>query len=255
MLKTGMLSVTFRDREAREIVDLAAATGLQGIEWGGDVHVLPGDTTCATEVARLTTNAGLSVAAYGSYYRIGASEAQGMAFDAVLATAQALCAPLIRVWAGEKGSADADDAYRALVVEDALRIADLAAAAGMEIAYEWHGNTLTDTLDSALALLDATDRANVHTLWQATINRAPDDCLAELESIDGRLANIHVQHFTSDPPVFRALEEGADTWQRYLAYVASVPGDRYAMIEFVRDSSVDAFNEDAAVLRRIVASV
>ena len=43
MIHTGLVSVTFRKLEPAEIVDLVKQAGLQGIEWGGDIHVPHGD--------------------------------------------------------------------------------------------------------------------------------------------------------------------------------------------------------------------
>ncbi|NDC87712.1 MAG: sugar phosphate isomerase/epimerase, partial [Bacteroidetes bacterium] len=40
-LKTALLSITFRSLQAERIIALAAQAGLDGIEWGGDVHVPP----------------------------------------------------------------------------------------------------------------------------------------------------------------------------------------------------------------------
>ena len=55
-----------------------------------------GDLRRAKEVAQCTLDAGLSVVAYGSYYRF---DEQELPFAKVLETAIALKAPLIRVWA------------------------------------------------------------------------------------------------------------------------------------------------------------
>ena len=41
MLNTGLVSVTFRDKTPEEIISTVKQCGLEGIEWGGDVHVLP----------------------------------------------------------------------------------------------------------------------------------------------------------------------------------------------------------------------
>ena len=43
MLTGGLVSITFRDLEANEIIDLVKKSGLTAIEWGGDVHVPHGD--------------------------------------------------------------------------------------------------------------------------------------------------------------------------------------------------------------------
>src|SRR6187549_164575 len=94
----GLVSVTFRQLPPREIVDLARRAELGGIEWGGDVHVPAGDAGRAREVRAMTEDAGLSIVAYGSYYRAG--EEDEAAFAPVLDSACALGAPAIRIWAG-----------------------------------------------------------------------------------------------------------------------------------------------------------
>ena len=154
----GLVSITFRQLSPAQIVELCAKNKLQAIEWGGDVHVPHGDIATATQVGRLTRDHGLEVAAYGSYYRLAASPADGLHFSTVLASAVALETQAIRVWAGNRGSADADPSWRNQVAEDALRCADLAAEKGITICYEFHGGTITDTLESTCDLLAATDQ-------------------------------------------------------------------------------------------------
>ncbi|HNC24059.1 MAG TPA: sugar phosphate isomerase/epimerase, partial [Opitutaceae bacterium] len=100
MIHPGLVSVTFRALTPTQIVALVRQAGLRGIEWGGDIHVPHGNLARAREVREMTQEAGLSVAAYGSYYRAAQSEADGLAFEHVRATAVELGAPTIRVWAG-----------------------------------------------------------------------------------------------------------------------------------------------------------
>ena len=69
MIRPGLCSVTLRALEPSAVVELAAAAGLEAIEWGGDVHVPPGDVDRAGQVRTLTEGAGLAVASYGSYLR------------------------------------------------------------------------------------------------------------------------------------------------------------------------------------------
>jgi 3-dehydroshikimate dehydratase len=62
MIKTGLLSVTFRKLTVEEIVDLVCQAGLEAIEWGGDIHVPHGDPGKAQEVRSITEEAGLITA-------------------------------------------------------------------------------------------------------------------------------------------------------------------------------------------------
>lgn len=106
MILPSLLSITFRKLPAEEVVRLAAANGIRAIEWGGDVHAPPRDEEALIRVRDLTRDAGLSVCAYGSYFRIGETDLAKPGFTEVLAAAKILGAPLIRVWVGLRGSAE-----------------------------------------------------------------------------------------------------------------------------------------------------
>lgn len=256
MLHSGLVSVTFRQLGPEAIIEMVAQAGLRAIEWGGDVHVPHGDLARACEVRALTADAGLEVAAYGSYYRVGESGAEALSFERVLDTAQALGAPLIRVWAGKQGSAVADAAYRERIVVDLRRIVELAAAADIVVATEYHDGTLTDTAESARELLTAAAHPNLRTLWQPRHVGPPGDeatvyaNLEDLETLLPWLANLHVFHWeiAGSGREARPVAEGEMAWQRYLKLAASPPGDRYAMLEFVRGETPEAFEHDARTL-------
>ena len=67
----GLVSVTYRRLPAEAVVRLAKDAGLACIEWGSDVHVPETDPAGARRVGEFTRAAGLSVASYGTYYRLG----------------------------------------------------------------------------------------------------------------------------------------------------------------------------------------
>lgn len=246
MLKAGLVSITFRGLMPERIVQLVAEAGLQGIEWGGDIHVPHGDVAQAKHVRKLTLDHGLEVAAYGSYYRLGS----GMAFEPVLASAEALGAPVIRVWAGTKGSAETTDEERAAIVRESAAIADRAAAAGIRIAYEYHGNTLTDTSASASALLEVVQHPNLYAYWQPPVGLDASERMEGLRLVLPRLSHLHVFTWAvRDGKLERLpLREGEAEWRRYLQVASELPESRYAMLEFVKDDAEAAFREDAKTL-------
>jgi 3-dehydroshikimate dehydratase len=248
MFQTGLVSITFRQLLPVQVVELVAQAQLQAIEWGGDVHVPHGNLQVARDVQTLTRNAGLAVAAYGSYYRVGHSESEGDSFQAVLDTALALGAPVIRVWAGKKDSGEADHNYRRLVTEDLQRICDMAAQAGVTVATEFHRGTLTDTAASARQLLLETEHPNVKTLWQPRVNARIPEAMADLERVLPWLAHIHVFQWRGTQR--RALAEGDEAWALYLGLADDVALVRSALIEFVRNDDPQQFLHDAQTLRR-----
>jgi sugar phosphate isomerase/epimerase len=248
MIRAGLVSVTFRRLDPAEVVELVHRAELDAIEWGGDVHVPHGDLSAAEVVGTMTRDAGVDVAAYGSYYRVGVSPDEGLPFEPVLESA-----PMIRVWPGQVASREADAGYRRRVVDDSRRIAALAADAGLSVSYEYHANSLTDTADSALRLLTEVDRPRVHTLWQPPVGADTETCLRELRAVLPWLTNVHVFHVWPAVTDRHPLAAGQDRWRRYLSLLASSGRDHTALLEFVQDSDPAAFLEDAATLRSWLA--
>lgn len=257
-LLPGLVSISFRGRTPAELIAASARAGLHGIEWGGDIHVPHGDLAVAREVAARTREAGLQVAAYGSYYRVGRDEAQQVAFARVLETAVALQAPLIRVWAGENGSAETAPADRQRIIADSLRIGRMARAARLIVAFEFHGGTLTDTTGSALELLQATAETGLRGYWQPPVGWQHAERLGALRRLRPYLAHLHV--FQWDTAGRREpLGAGIGDWSVYLEEAAAAPlpeglTQRWALLEFVKNDSLAQFQKDAETLIRMLGS-
>lgn len=245
MLHTGLLSVTFRGLSAERIVEITSQAGLDSIEWGGDVHVPHGDVARARAVREMTTDRGLFISAYGSYYRL--AETSSPPIEAVLDTAEALGTKIVRVWAGARGSKDADEDYRQTVVDDARRIVALAESRSMLISLEYHNNTLTDTLDSTLDLLSSV--RYLHTFWQPS--HTPDFNAKKhgLKTLLPYVTNIHVFHWNPNNHRVRyPLADGEGDWLEYIHMIRSSDQDPVLSLEFVRDDDEQQFLTDAATL-------
>ncbi len=247
MIRLGLCSVTFRKLTPPAILALARQANLDAIEWGGDVHVPHGDVDTAHTVRRMTRDEGLEIPSYGSYYRVGQDPER---FEDILSTAVALGAPVIRVWAGTVGSPEATRATWDSVVADSRRIAALAQAEGLRIAFEYHGNTLTDTDEAAIRLLTHVNHPAVRCYWQMRESAVSlVEHLEGLHSILPWLENVHVQASQAGQRV--PLDTQADAWRKILGVVASTGRDHTALLEFVRDDSPEQFLADAATLRSL----
>ena len=185
------------------------------------------------------------------FYRLAVPD--GAPFREILSSAVALGAPAIRVWAGNRGSADADEASRKAVADDALRCADLAAERGISICYEFHGGTLTDTTESALALLAETEHPFVRSLWQPPHGLSLEECLASLRCIMPRLHHVHVFHWWPDHAHRHALADGRERWEAYVAELKAASKDADLLLEFVRGDDPLLLEEDARTLADILA--
>jgi len=246
MIRTGLVSVTFRNHPPQDIVALVSQAGLHGIEWGGDVHVPHGDVAVARAVRRMTEDAGLRVLAYGSYFRCRPDEV----CEPVIESALALGAPLIRIWAGNLAAAQVDKSVRNGVVEQSRRMVQLAAHANMRVAYEFHANTLTDTAESTLALLN--DVPDMHTFWQPPHDLDEQDRLRGLRGLLPWLTNVHVFHWRMPDRARLPLSDDEALWRERLRVAAEAGRHIAALLEFVRDDDPEQFLRDAAALRRVV---
>jgi 3-dehydroshikimate dehydratase len=253
VIRPGLTSVTFRRLSRAEVVSRAAAAGLEGIEWGGDIHVPPANQAAAAEAVRLCRDAGLAIPSYGSYHRLGVGAPDE--WSRVLDTARALGARTIRVWAGNKGSAEADDKLRGRVAEAGRAAAEQAAAAGLRVACEWHADTLTDTAASAEALLAAVGHPAFGNYWQPRNHMPFADCLRDLQAALPRLMGLHVFHLHPATRERLPLADGAACWNAYLrAAAAAVAGDEiFAHLEFLRDDGPARLPADAAALKGMLA--
>ncbi|MFP4353446.1 MAG: sugar phosphate isomerase/epimerase family protein, partial [Puniceicoccaceae bacterium] len=243
MLHPGLCSISFRKHTVDEIIEFARSAGIEGIEWGGDVHLPPGDPGLARSVRERTEAAGLVVSSYGSYHR---SDGEAGPFSPVVESAAALGAPVIRVWAGRRGSADAGRPYRS---EVAARLREAAAAArgrNITVALEYHGGTLTDTRESAHRLLEEAGDPDLKLFWQPRTGGTFENDLAELEAALPRLSHVHCFHWGPGGWKDRKpLREGTGDWKRYLELIRRAEGDRFVILEFIKDDSPGQFREDA----------
>jgi len=249
MITPGLLSITFRKLTPLEIVALVRDAGLQVIEWGGDVHVPPGDAANAREVRRITEDAGLAVAAYGSYYRLSAGD--GPDFSAALESAIALGAPEIRVWAGKRGTFESDDVHFETIVAEAFRLADMAEKAGLVLAFEFHAGTINDTYAASRRLLAAAAHPAIKTYWQPPLQVPEAESLDGLRTILPRVRDVHAFHWTVEDNVGlvrHPFSAGAAFWRQVFDILRATGRDHAVMLEFVRDDSPEAFQEDARTL-------
>lgn len=273
MITPGICSLTLPDDTAETVIEETVAAGLGAIEWWGKGHVPLGDLSNAERIGQLTRARGLQVAAYGSYYCVGVSEHEGMSFEDVLATAAALGAPTIRVWAGNQDFEETADSQREAIIQDTLRIADLAEQRGVSITFEFHGGTLTSSNPGAQRFAAQVPHANVFFSWQPANGQTVDYRMQGLESLLSRLSTIHVFHWTIgayeqdvDDALTRALKwpddfhrhplsDGAQAWQSYIAKASTSGRPHFALLEFVRGNSIESMRADAVVLKDLCQEV
>ena len=248
--RPGVCSVTLRHLPPAAVVEATCTAGLRRIEWGA-VHAPANEAARLAVVRELTEAAGLTVASYGSYWRAGVSPADEM--TSLVRAATALGAPRIRVWAGEVGTAEADASTWDVVVAALREACVVARDQGIGLALEFHPNTLTDSADSTLELLERVADNTLRTYWQPRLDEPTDLAVAGLRRLVPHLAGVHV--FSWWPGAHRLrLGERSDLWSavtRLLVHEAE-PCD--LLLEFVQDDDPKVLAGDAATLRELVAA-
>jgi len=257
-LLAGLCSVTLRHLSADDVARVVERAGLAALEWGGDVHVPPGDRTAADRARAAAAAAGVELVTYGSYL-VTAPGLDPAETARVFDTAAALGAAGVRVWC-PSGTPPRDVGSVEPGVREALGlVAEEAAARGMIAAMEYHGGTLTATAVGTRALLDAVDHPALTAYWQppywqpervARPDAAAD--LADLERLASALAHLHVYEW--GPGLERrALSAGASRWRPILEQAGrwAVPGGgpRAALLEFVAGDDPERVVTDATTLR------
>lgn len=251
----GLCSVSFRDVAPSKIINQCKTLGIQAIEWGGDVHLPPGDMSGANKIRNRCQDSGISCPSYGSYYRVG--ETPPGNFKVVLNTAVALGCETIRVWAGSQGP-DAKLIYFKHVASDADRIARIATDAGLTVSFEYHRDSLTETAESRLRLEGEIKHPGIRYYWQPPLGLDTTISLRGLESIGSALSNVHVFNWIPEKnnpakAVRMSLSDGRDLWAEYLGYISGVAGPtRYCYIEFVRGDSFAQLADDWRILSTLI---
>jgi len=266
MIIPGICSITLKNQTPEQVVNFLTETNLSTVEWWSGDHVPPGDLPRAERIGRITREAGKSIVAYGSYYRVGTSEPSGDSFAPVLDSASALGAPTIRVWAGDRDTKDADAAKVDKIVADSFRIADLAAGHGISITFEFHGSTLTDNNRNAATFAERVKHPNIFFSWQAPHGFDQTHCLEGLNRLLPRLSTVHVYHWTIGSKkrnLFNSAErilqwpddfhrhplvDGMERWEEYMKAIRASDQNHPALLEFVRDDSIEQAKRDSATL-------
>lgn len=115
MLILGIVSVTFKTLDFCSIISLALGSQLKAVEWSEGWHIGCGNVKISKEIGRRTHDAGLAVAAFGSYYKLGEKKD----FLSRLNTVAALGTDTLRIWTGDKPSCEVDASKRRDMVKEA----------------------------------------------------------------------------------------------------------------------------------------
>lgn len=247
----GLTSISFRELDYKKIIDICVKNKVDIIEWGGDIHVPPGDLKIAKEVGEATRSKGIETFSYGSYYHLSENENIGESFTEILDTAEALGCHLIRIWAGDTTKIKDIEEECEKNIAELKSICAMAAEKNMMIGLEYHRDTLTETKEMTLKLLKGVNMDNLSTYWQPNPDISHEERLQEIRLLKDYICNVHVFYWIAgkEGDIRKPLWAGRKQWDQYweLLKDCNCPG----IIEFVKDNTIKQFEEDIQELKDI----
>ncbi|MFV0503834.1 MAG: sugar phosphate isomerase/epimerase family protein [Lachnospirales bacterium] len=233
----GFTTVTFRNKSIEEIIDIAKKADVDGIEWGGDVHV-----TSVQEAHRAKNLMGqMAVTSYGTYYKCENNEIEN-----IIEIANALDAPTIRVWCGSESPSN-NTSYEELVSKNLKK---LCTSTHRNITLEYHRGTLTENYKSTLNILNKVDCKNLFTMWQPNPDISYEEHFEEIKNLKPYIKNVHVFNWENREVKNQRflLRDNLKKWSEYINLI----GENNYILEFVKDNRDENFISDINSLKGLI---
>jgi 3-dehydroshikimate dehydratase len=252
-MKVGFCTIAYQEQPLAAALDRAAAMGFDGVElWGKPPHLPAGAGEAeGREIAEAIRERRLEAAVFGSYLR-AVEEPFEPAAASLLAVARGLGAPLVRVWAADRGSDRADDALYALTARNLKTVCRRGADLGLRFVLERHSNTLADTLDSTLRLLEMASAPNLGVNYQILGGADTATAVEEMRSLGSRIWNVHAQSHRREDGVSRASDlcSGDIDYAPVVATLRAIGYGGYLELEFIRRGTTPSAELDSATVER-----
>ncbi|MCR5457576.1 MAG: hypothetical protein K6F14_05835 [Clostridiales bacterium] len=245
MFKTGLVSISFRNHSAEEIIHKLTETTLEYVEWGSDVHAPFNDFKAIDSINRLSKEFGVKTSSYGTYFKVGRDNPD--TFVEYTDAAKRLNTDVLRVWIGTKSSCDYTEKEKDRLYEDCIVISELAAAKRQTVCCECHPNTLTDSTESTLELMKSVNMNNFKMYWQPNQFKSVDENIINAKSIAPYTVNIHVFNWLGKERY--PLIKGIEIWKKYLDQFDKT---QKLLLEFMPDDSIDSLPYEAEALQKII---
>ena len=245
MYKLGLVSISFRQNSPREILDAVKAAGLTCIEWGSDVHAPCTDTARLTELVALQKEFGISCCSYGTYFRLGVTPLNEL--PKYIPAAKALGADIIRLWCGDRDTADYAQADRAALLADCKAAAAIAEKENVTFCLECHNHTFTNDAEGALWLMEKVNSKHFRMYWQPNQFKSTEENLRYARLIAPYTVNLHVFNWEGHGKF--PLREGASLWEQYLPCFPQHPA---LLLEHMPDGRIESLSAEAQALFDIV---
>ncbi len=245
MIKSGLVSISFRPYTPLEIMQACIDSGLKYIEWGSDVHAPADDLQKIQDIVNLQKQYGIECCSYGTYFRVGKDSVEDI--RKYITAAKALGTNVLRIWCGTESSCDYSECQTQELIDDCKALAAIAAEENVTLCTEFHPGTFTDCHEKVLMLCDAVNSPNFKTYWQPNQHEDLAWNIKSSMSVAPIATNIHVYNWAGSSRY--PLAEAAQEWQKYFN---AFDGSHFALLEFMPDDKIETLKSEASALKTIL---
>lgn len=240
----GLVSISFRDHSAKEILEAMKKSGLSVIEWGSDIHAPKDDINKLREIVKMQNEYDIECCSYGTYFNLGVDDVAEL--EDYIKAAKLLGTDILRLWCGNKGSAEYSESEAAFLFEECKKAAKIAQEHNVKLCLECHNWTYTDTKESALSLIKAVNSKHFLMYWQPNQFRTVEENINYATALSPYTEHLHVFNWKEKQKF--PLCDGVDTWQKYLKCFEK---DKTLLLEFMPDGEIASLEAESAALKRM----
>jgi sugar phosphate isomerase/epimerase len=198
----ALCTISHREKLLEYVLDVAKELGFDGVElWGREPHISEKFDENRVQAARkMIEERGLQLCCLGSYVVFGPVRTRAeelVDLDDTLYTARCLRAPLVRIWASDIASAKATRKQWDQTASEIQEACDRAARLSLVVAAEMHDDTLTDTADASLRLLEQVNRANFKLNFEVSHRPVEEPPRERLLRVLDHVVHLHLRNFST----------------------------------------------------------
>lgn len=259
VIRLGLCSGAFLASSADEVVAIAKVARLDAMEWAADAHIRPGDTKSAERVMMATLRADMTLSSYASIYRACSEDKEIAKFKALLATASAMYAPNLRIYAPAAAPVRKGLLNRGreeVIAGELRRLGDTAAARGVTVCLSLGKNTMLEGYAAALSLAARTAHPFIRLALEDLPSATDEAATAAIEEAGVNAALLIARCVDRDGRAIGIEGSSAEWAKRIAAFRRSEQDPKmgsFVLIGSARDA--EGLAAEAAALRAIVAEL